>query len=135
VDIKKNTNFQDFMDAVEAEARAEGPESVAQLEAFGDYFKNCTRNISRQWVVYMLLCNDNSLYTGVTNNINKRVDTHMNRKGSKYVATRLPFLVVYEEPATNRSTAQKREAQIKKLSRQEKLKLVAKHLIRLEKIK
>ena len=77
------------------------------------------------WTVYILRCGDGSLYTGVTNNIEKRLKAHNDGKGAKYTKARRPVVVVYQEPAANRSEAQKREAVIKKLSRVEKLGLVA----------
>lgn len=77
------------------------------------------------WNVYILRCADKSLYTGVTNNIEKRLKAHNDGKGAKYTKARRPVVVVYQEPAANRSEAQKREAVIKKLSRTEKLDLIA----------
>ncbi len=76
------------------------------------------------WTVYILRCADGSLYTGVTNDLKKRLKAHRAGKGSKYVATRLPIEVVHQEKAKDRSFAQIREAEIKKLSRTEKLKLI-----------
>ncbi len=78
-----------------------------------------------EWVVYILRCKDGSLYTGVTNNMDKRLQAHNNGKGAKYTKTRRPVVLVYEESAPDRSAAQIREAQIKKLSRVEKIDLVA----------
>ncbi len=77
------------------------------------------------WVVYILRCKDNSLYTGVTNHMEKRLKAHNDGKGAKYTKARRPVVMVYSESAQNRSEAQKREAAIKKLSRTEKLGLIA----------
>ena len=49
------------------------------------------------WVVYMLKCNDSSIYTGISNNLNRRLDTHAKGNGSKYVRARLPFKLIYTE--------------------------------------
>jgi len=67
---------------------------------------------------------DGSYYTGITNNLQKRLDTHRAGKGSKYVRARLPFRVVYKETADNRSAASKREAQIKNMTKSQKEILV-----------
>lgn len=77
------------------------------------------------WTVYILRCGDDSLYTGVTNHMEKRLKVHNEGKGAKYTKARRPVHVVYEELAANRSEAQKREAAIKKLSRVEKLGLIS----------
>lgn len=77
------------------------------------------------WFVYILKCQDNSLYTGITNDKEKRLKQHNTGKASKYTRVRLPVVMVYSEDAENRSVASKREWQIKQLSRQQKLQLVA----------
>lgn len=74
----------------------------------------------KQWIVYMVRCSDNSLYTGITNNLEKRIIVHNKGKGSKYVKTRLPVILVYQEPSENRSSASKREYQIKQLTKAQK---------------
>ena len=76
------------------------------------------------WVVYVLKCGDGSLYTGITNNLAKRILTHEQGSGAKYTKGRAPFSIIYKERYNNRSEATKRELEIKKLSRQEKLELV-----------
>lgn len=76
-----------------------------------------------QWVVYMLSLADGTYYTGISNDLNNRLRAHNYGKGSKYVRGRLPFRVVYVEDALNRSTASKREIEIKKLSKLKKSKL------------
>jgi putative endonuclease len=80
-----------------------------------------------QWYVYILECSDHSLYTGCTNNLAKRLSAHNSGKGAKYTKAKLPVHLLYAEPATDRSQAQKREAEIKKLSRTDKLSLVEKY--------
>ncbi len=74
--------------------------------------------------VYILRCNDDSLYTGWTNNLEKRLKTHLAGKGAKYTKARLPVELVYYEEFEDKIEAMKREYKIKQLSRKEKLKLV-----------
>ena len=76
------------------------------------------------WVVYMLKCNDSSIYTGISNNLNRRLDTHAKGNGSKYVRARLPFKLIYTEDCISRSKAIKREIEIKKLDKKNKELLV-----------
>ena len=76
------------------------------------------------WFVYILQCADNTLYTGSTNNLEKRLAKHNSGNGAKYTRIRLPVKIVYSETSENRSTANQREAAIKKLSRTEKLELI-----------
>jgi len=79
------------------------------------------------WKVYMLRCADNSLYTGITTDVERRLDEHNtdNKKGARYTRVRRPVKLVYQENCENRSEASSREYQLKKLSRHEKLKLVS----------
>ena len=79
------------------------------------------------WHTYIIKCNDDSLYTGITINLEKRLAAHNAGKGAKYTASRRPVQLVYRERAANRSEASKRENEIKKLSRNDKLALCAKH--------
>ncbi|MDR7870758.1 MAG: GIY-YIG nuclease family protein [Tissierellaceae bacterium] len=74
--------------------------------------------------VYMLKCSDDSLYTGYTVDIEKRLIKHNDGKASKYTRSRLPVEVVYCEKYETKSEALKREAAIKKLSRPEKLEII-----------
>lgn len=74
--------------------------------------------------VYILKCSDDTLYTGWTNNLNKRVETHSKGKGAKYTRARLPIKLVYYEEYTDKISAQKREYEIKQLTRKEKLDLI-----------
>ena len=76
------------------------------------------------WYVYMLKCSDNSLYTGVTVNLARRVDEHNNSPlGAKYTKPRRPVTLVYQEICENRTMATKREAEIKKMVRKDKIEL------------
>lgn len=77
------------------------------------------------WQVYIILCTDNSLYTGITTDIERRFRQHADAQGAKYFRGRRPGEVVYLEDGHTRSTASKREVAIKKLLRVEKLRLIA----------
>ena len=74
--------------------------------------------------VYILRCNDNSLYTGYTDSLEKRLKKHNEGKASKYTRSRLPVNMVYSEEHPDKSSAMKREISIKSLSRQDKIKLI-----------
>jgi putative endonuclease len=74
--------------------------------------------------VYILKCCDNTLYTGWTTSLEKRLKAHNSGKGAKYTRSRLPVEIVYFEEFDNKIDAMKREYLIKQLSRQEKLKLI-----------
>lgn len=80
----------------------------------------------------MVECADNSLYTGITNNIDARVLQHNTGKGAKYTRSRLPVKLVYKEHADNKGEALRREMQIKKLSPKQKRKLVSDLLSRIK---
>lgn len=74
--------------------------------------------------VYILKCNDNSLYTGYTVNLERRIEAHNKGLGAKYTRGRLPVEIVYQEVFSSKSEAIKREIELKKLSRLEKLDLI-----------
>jgi len=78
------------------------------------------------WTVYILRCADDSLYTGITNEISRRVTEHNNdnKKGARYTRTRRPVNLVYQEDCNDRAHASRREYELKKMSRQEKLRLL-----------
>ena len=77
------------------------------------------------WYVYMLRCVDGSLYTGCTDNVARRLAVHQSGRGAKYTRSRLPVELVYQEIVADRSAALKREAAMKRLTRQEKLTLIS----------
>ena len=77
------------------------------------------------WYVYMLRCGDGSLYTGCTDNVERRLAAHRSGKGAKYTRSRLPLELVYQESVEDRSAALRREAAIKALPRAKKLALLA----------
>ena len=72
------------------------------------------------WQVYMILCSDNSLYTGITTDMQRRFQQHADGQGAKYFRGRQPLQVVYCEADHSRSSASQREARIKALTRGEK---------------
>ncbi len=76
------------------------------------------------WYLYILRCKDHSLYTGITTDVEKRLEAHRSGKGAKYTRGRGPLELVYQEECGDHSTALKREAEIKALPREEKLKLI-----------
>ena len=78
------------------------------------------------YFVYILQCRDNTLYTGVAADVDRRLAVHNSGKGAKYTRSRLPVTAVYREECESKSAALKREAAIKKLTRDEKLKLIEK---------
>ena len=77
------------------------------------------------YFVYILECSDQTLYTGITTDVDKRLEEHnTSDKGAKYTKVRRPVRLLYCEDAPDRSSASKREYAIKKLTRREKLKLI-----------
>ena len=78
------------------------------------------------WVCYLLRCADDTLYCGITNDIEKRLVAHNSGTASKYTRVRLPVELVYTENCANKSDALKREIAIKRMPRSEKLALRAK---------
>ena len=83
------------------------------------------RRASSRWLVYLLRCSDGSLYTGITNDLPKRLKAHAGGKASRYTRSRLPVALAYSEPQKSKSAALKREAAMKRLRRAEKERLVA----------
>lgn len=75
------------------------------------------------WTVYILRCADDTLYTGITNDLPNRLAAHESGKGAKYLRGRTPFSLVYTETHPGKSEALKRELKIKDLSRSDKLNL------------
>lgn len=74
----------------------------------------------------MLRCGDGSLYTGITTDVERRLEEHRNGKGAKYTRSRGPLELVYAEDCSDKSAALKRELEIKAMTRAEKLKLIQK---------
>ncbi len=84
----------------------------------------------KSWFVYILRCADGSFYTGITTDVERRVDEHnglSKTAGAKCTRARRPVQLVYQEKCENRSTASKREYEIKSMTRQKKLIFVEKN--------
>jgi len=77
-----------------------------------------------RWIVYVLRCADDSLYTGITNDLPRRLAAHRAGTASRYTRSRGPVRVVHREPAFDRGAALRREAAIKRLPRTAKLALI-----------
>lgn len=76
------------------------------------------------WYVYILLCKDKSLYTGISNNPQKRFIDHKNGKGGRYTRPHKPSRIIHLERYQNKSDALKRENEIKSWSREKKIKIL-----------
>jgi putative endonuclease len=76
------------------------------------------------WYVYILECSDLTLYTGISNDVEKRIETHNNKKGAKYTKTRTPVKLVYQQSFETKSLAAKEEWRIKQLTRNQKKELI-----------
>ena len=76
------------------------------------------------WYIYILRCGDDTLYTGITDDVEKRFAAHCAGKGAKYTRGRGPLALVHTEEVLDKSAALKRERAIKKMKRAEKLKLI-----------
>ena len=111
------TDFPDFWRGlaatIEVEAKAK---EVAVMKL--------RKQLSEQWIVYILRCADGSLYTGITNDLERRVEQHNAGTASRYTRSRLPVTCVYQEPQQNQSMALKRELTIKALARPAKEVLI-----------
>ena len=83
--------------------------------------------IENPWFVYILECYDESLYTGITNNLEKRMIAHKNGKGSKYVRSKRFKQILHAISVMNKSNAAKLEYSIKQLERNEKITFFMKH--------
>ena len=80
--------------------------------------------VEKTWYVYILRCRDDTLYTGITDDLNRRLEAHNAGKGAKYTRGRGPVKLCYSEEQESYSAALKREYAIKQLSRAEKLALM-----------
>lgn len=82
--------------------------------------------MEKQWCVYILECGDGSLYTGITDDLERRLKAHSSGKGAKYTRGRGPLTLCYREYCGDHSAALRRELQIKALKREKKLELIQK---------
>jgi putative endonuclease len=104
---------------------------IGLLEMQGNEINSSAAN----WSVYLILCSDNTLYAGITNNLQRRFNQHCKKKGAKYFRGRDALSVVYVDDGHSRSSASKREFAIKKLKRSEKLSLIPSETNRIDKYK
>jgi putative endonuclease len=83
--------------------------------------------MNNRWSVYLIRCNDNSLYTGISNNVTKRFETHQNGNGNttKYTRCRRPLQLVFQVFIGSKSQASKMECKIKKLTKDKKEQLIS----------
>jgi len=88
-----------------------------------------TRSVD--YFVYILECADGTLYTGITNDLEKRIGTHNSGKGAKYTRGRLPVRLVYFEKVAERGEATRREMEIKSLSKSGKERLISGYRVRM----
>ena len=77
------------------------------------------------WYLYILRCKDGTYYTGITTDVEKRLEAHRSGKGAKYTRGRGPLELVYSEACQDHSHALKREYEVKKLSKEQKLQMIA----------
>ena len=78
---------------------------------------------------YIVECSDGSLYTGWTNDLEKRIKAHNDGKGAKYTKSRRPVVLAYYEEFQTREEAMRREWEIKQMSRQKKMRMISEHAI------
>lgn len=78
-------------------------------------------DVPEKWHVYILECSDNTLYTGITNNLERRIQKHNSGKGARYTKGRAPVKLIKSFELNNKSEALKLEYKIKQLSREDKL--------------
>jgi len=78
------------------------------------------------WYVYIVTCKDKTLYTGITNNLNERIDAHNAGEGAKYTRGRRPVRLLHKEMFRSRGKALKREYEIKQLTKSRKEELISK---------
>lgn len=80
--------------------------------------------MDKSWYLYILKCKDGTLYTGITDDVEKRYAAHSAGKGAKYTRGRGPLILCYTEQCGSHSLALQREIQVKRLTRAEKLKMI-----------
>jgi predicted GIY-YIG superfamily endonuclease len=88
--------------------------------------KNKTSSQNQTWFLYILKCCDGTLYTGITNNLSRRISQHNNGSASRYTRGRRPVQCMYYELCRSRSLALKREFSVKSLPKKEKERLISK---------
>ena len=84
--------------------------------------------MDKNWTVYILECRDGTLYTGITDDLERRLKAHESGKGAKYTRGRGPLVLRYQEELPDKGAALKRESALKRLRREEKLAIINKKL-------
>lgn len=82
----------------------------------------------RGWIVYILRCADDTLYTGITTDLEARLKKHGEGRGARYTKGREPYKIVFSEQHPDKSSAAKRESVIKKMTRSQKLALIKQYM-------
>ncbi len=82
-------------------------------------------NKKQEWYLYMIECKDTKLYTGITNDLGRRIEQHNRGKGCRFTSFRTPVKLIYKKIYSSKNEALKREAEIKGWSREKKLALLA----------
>ncbi len=96
-------------------SRVFGPVTIMRINA-----PKKTSIKSSRWHLYILRCNDNTFYTGITNDVQRRLKMHNDGKASRYTRSRRPVILIYQERCRNKSSALKKECKVKFLSRKGK---------------
>ena len=86
--------------------------------------KNARKRSDQNWFLYILRCQNDTLYTGVTKDLERRLKMHNDGKASRYTRARRPVKLIYHEGCVSRAEALVRECKVKALSRKEKEKLI-----------
>ena len=82
--------------------------------------------MEKTWYLYILACGDGTLYTGITDDVQRRLKAHSQGKGAKYTRGRGPLKLVHQESCGSHSEALKREIEVKKLTRAKKMEMIEK---------
>jgi putative endonuclease len=106
------------------DTRTHQKKAVKNQALFGEIPLYFYAKMTSKWQVYILKCSDETLYTGITNFLDRRIKAHNDGTASKYTRSRRPVELVYLENKRSRSTASVREAQIKAMTKREKLNLI-----------
>ncbi len=114
----------------QADNKAKGKALCKNKRNVKEISNDSSRNgrAEKQAFVYILLCADDTFYCGFTFDVEKRVQAHNDKKGAKYTRGRLPVKLVYKEKCENKSAALKREREIKKMTRTQKLLVIGSNI-------
>ncbi len=85
------------------------------------------KKTSKQWILYILKCHDGSLYTGITNDLARRLKQHSEGTASRYTRSRLPVRILFQEPCRGKSEALRKEYAMKALTRKQKELYIKNH--------